>query len=90
MDFADDGLQAHEKALAKKYDLILMDVKMPIMDGFTVTGLIRSVGITVPIIAITANALVGDREKCLEAGMDDYVSKPVSLTALTNTVLKYI
>ncbi len=80
VDTAVDGTEAIPLAKSKRYDAILMDVQMPKMDGYTATGLIRAlpgdVGKWVPIIAMTANALEGDRERCLAAGMDDYIAKP--------------
>lgn len=80
IDVARNGLEALELFKLKEYDLILMDIKMPVMDGLTATQKIReqeSSGEThIPIIAITANALEGDRENCLAAGVDDYIAKP--------------
>lgn len=75
-----NGDQAIRVVSQKNYDLILMDVQMPEVDGFTATKKIREMDPpknAVPIIAITAHALIGDREKCLEAGMNEYISKPV-------------
>jgi CheY-like chemotaxis protein len=77
------------------YDLVLMDVQMPEMDGFEATGVIRDPTSRVrnhdiPVIAMTAHAMKGDREKCLEAGMDDYVSKPVTALALNKTLEKHL
>ncbi len=80
---AKDGKEAFDKMTGDRYDLILMDINMPEMDGYTVTRKFRALApeesntpIDVPIIAVTANALKGDKEKCLDAGMDDYMAKP--------------
>lgn len=81
-DIAENGEEAIEMVSSKKYDLVFMDMEMPIMDGLDATRGIRSKKETLPfnpkIIAMTANALPGYREKCLEAGMDDFVTKPIS------------
>ena len=78
---ADDGQQALELLEAKTFDVMLMDVEMPEMDGLDATESIRDAkadtGAHVPIIAMTAHAMKGDRERCLEAGMDDYIAKPI-------------
>jgi two-component system, sensor histidine kinase and response regulator len=89
---ASDGLQALNVLERESFDVILMDVQMPGMDGFEVTGRIRkreeNTGSHQQIIAMTAHALAGDRERCLEAGMDDYVAKPIHRTELTETLNK--
>jgi PAS domain S-box-containing protein len=77
-DVAENGKEAVEAVKKGCYDLILMDVQMPEMDGLEATRTIRKAGFDLPIIAMTANAMKGDREKCLEAGMNDYLSKPVN------------
>jgi GAF domain-containing protein/CheY-like chemotaxis protein len=83
-DVASNGLEAVESIERQKYDVILMDVQMPEMDGLDATREIRQLGnITQPhIIAMTANAMEGDREACLAAGMDDYISKPIRVDEL--------
>jgi PAS domain S-box-containing protein len=76
-DLTTNGKEALDAALAKPYDVILMDMQMPVMDGLEATRLLRSAGSKAHIIALTANALEGDRESCLAAGMDDYLAKPI-------------
>jgi CheY-like chemotaxis protein len=85
-----NGLEALEAVKRKNYDVILMDIQMPIMDGIECTQKIRQKQGTQPvIIAMTANAMAGDREKCIQAGMDDYISKPVKLEDLVNLLKKW-
>src|SRR5690606_23840458 len=74
-------------------DIVLMDCQMPVMDGFEATGLIRkleSEKSMVPIIAITANAMSKDKERCVHAGMNDYMSKPVDIHELKEKLLKWL
>jgi len=91
---ADNGQLAVEAAKSKEFDVILMDVQMPDMDGFEATKLIREkeklTGSHIPIIAMTAHAMKGDRERCLDAGMDDYVSKPIDRDLLFNVIAKRV
>ena len=89
-DFASNGLEAVESIERQTYDVILMDVQMPDMDGLDATRKIRRLTqVTQPhIIAMTANAMEGDREMCLAAGMNDYVSKPIRVNELVDALLK--
>ncbi len=91
VDVAVDGKEAVEMWGANDFDLILMDVQMPEMDGLQATRLIREreseSNQHIPIVAMTANAMQGDREECLAAGMDGYVSKPFRKRELLNAVL---
>ena len=82
VDIATNGREAVKKALALKYDLIFMDCQMPEMDGLESATAIRSLRLKTPIVALTANAMPGDRARCMTAGMDDYISKPVKVTEL--------
>jgi CheY-like chemotaxis protein len=89
-DIAPNGNDVLEMVSEKKYDLILMDVQMPEMDGLEATRMIRLCLSTQPvIIAMTANAMNGDRDACLAAGMDDYLSKPVNLNELVELLEKW-
>ena len=87
---ADDGRIAVDMALAEPYDLILMDMQMPNMNGYDATRELRKKGCKTPIIAVTANAMIGDEDKCLEAGCDGYLSKPIDRTKLGEVVGRYI
>jgi signal transduction histidine kinase/DNA-binding response OmpR family regulator len=90
-DVAVDGTQAVESASATEYDLIFMDCQMPEMDGFEATARIRGLGGRhVPIVALTANATSADRDRCLAAGMDDYLAKPVRSSSILATLLKWL
>jgi CheY-like chemotaxis protein len=91
---AADGRQALERLETESFDLVLMDVQMPEMDGFEATEAIRkkegATGRHLPIVAMTAHAMRGDRERCLAAGMDGYVSKPIIAEELFRVVEKVI
>jgi CheY-like chemotaxis protein/HPt (histidine-containing phosphotransfer) domain-containing protein len=91
---ADNGALAVSKVEAHPFDVVLMDLQMPVMDGLTATAAIRererSGGRRTPIVALTANALKGDRERCLEAGMDDYLTKPIRKEPLAEALQKWM
>ncbi len=88
IEIAKDGREAVEQATAGNFDVILMDLQMPEMDGFEATAAIRSDPrmSRVPIVALTAHAMSGDRERCLAAGMSDYLAKPLDLQQLIEVV----
>jgi signal transduction histidine kinase/ActR/RegA family two-component response regulator len=94
VELAENGQQALEKLERASYDIVLMDMQMPIMDGLTATRLLRQreqqTGHHQVVIALTANAMQTDRELCLEAGMDDYLSKPLTLDALQVMLLRWV
>jgi CheY-like chemotaxis protein len=90
-DIAANGLEVLEALQRQQYDVVLMDVQMPNMDGVEATQQIRDIwppNEQPTIVAMTANALTGDREKYLQAGMDDYISKPVRIQELMDTLMK--
>jgi PAS domain S-box-containing protein len=89
---AHNGIEAIDIVRQTKVDMILMDIQMPKLDGFSATREIRNIQSIsgVPIIAMTAYALSGDKEKCLSAGMDDYISKPIDFEEIKGKIIKYI
>ncbi|CAD5932147.1 putative 104,1 kDa protein in hypE 3'region [Planktothrix rubescens] len=90
-DIANNGLEVLELLKKQSYDIILMDMQMPEMDGLTATKMIRESSQTQPwIIAVTANVLERDRQKCLEVGMNDYLSKPIMIEDFNHAISKYL
>ena len=89
---AENGAEAVEIASSREFDIIFMDWRMPEMDGIEATAVIRSLKtpVRVPIIAVTANAMTGDREICLRAGMDDYLTKPVASEGLKQMLERFV
>jgi CheY-like chemotaxis protein/anti-sigma regulatory factor (Ser/Thr protein kinase) len=90
LDIAGDGRQVVERALAGDYDLVLMDMQMPELDGVQATALLRAAGYGRPIVALTANATGGDRERCLAAGCDDFLAKPIHRQEFFDVVARYL
>ena len=90
IDTASNGREAIEKLGTSDYDIILMDIQMPVMNGLDAAENIREMeagtGQHIPIVAITANAMLGDRERCISAGIDDYISKPFQPGALIEKI----
>ncbi len=92
-ELANNGREALERMALTAYDLILLDCQMPVMDGYEAATRIRqgeTNGTRVPVVALTAHAMSGDRERCLAAGMDDYLTKPLQLEALKQTLDRWI
>jgi CheY-like chemotaxis protein len=88
---AENGQVAVALAQGQEFDLVLMDLQMPVMNGYVATALLRQqLGLTVPIIALTANAIEGEQGKCLAAGMNDYLTKPFQETSLVKMVYNWL
>ena len=92
VDLAENGAEAVRMARENDYDVVLMDMQMPVMDGIEATRILRSDARfqTLPIIAMTANALVSDRELCLEAGMNDHIAKPIDPDQLFGVLMRWV
>ena len=86
VEIAEDGCQAVEKAQSGLFDLILMDINMPAMDGYEATRMLRSLGYERPILALTANAMTEDAARCLQAGCNDHLTKPIDQLRLIRAV----
>ena len=84
-----DGQDALSKLTGQRINLIISDVNMPNMDGYRLTQRIRQLGLTLPVVGVTANALAEEKQRCLESGMDSCLSKPVTLDVLKQTLTVY-
>lgn len=94
-DLAENGQEALDLIKLQRYDLILMDCQMPVLDGYEAVRILRGQelaghGARIPVVALTAHAAVGEREKCLSAGMDDFLSKPISRPELAKTLARWL
>ncbi|HEY8269384.1 MAG TPA: response regulator [Pseudobdellovibrionaceae bacterium] len=90
IDFANNGIEGLEKALTKNFDIVLMDIQMPEMDGYEATTKLRQQGYQRPIIALTAHAMKEEREHCLNVGMSDFLTKPINRSLLISQILNYL
>lgn len=90
IEIAANGAEALERMAHGNFDLVLMDCQMPVMDGYEATARLRASGVTIPIIAMTANVMQGDKEKCLAAGMNDFLGKPLSPEYMYATLDKWL
>lgn len=90
LTFAENGQQAIDKALSKPYDLIFMDMQMPVMGGLEATKKLRQASYELPIVALTANAMKSDHDMCINAGCDGFLTKPINREHLFHTIYKYL
>jgi len=89
-DLVFNGIQAIESLKKQSYDMVLMDIQMPEMDGYSATKQIREeLKSNIPVVAMTAHAMSGEKEKCIKAGMNDYISKPIDEEILFDIIQKY-
>ena len=86
----ENGRRAVEEIMRQSFDMIFMDIQMPEVDGYEATRLIRQKGITTPIIAVTANASIKEKDNCLQAGCDDYIPKPICNEVLIKAIRKHM
>ncbi|OWP85572.1 hybrid sensor histidine kinase/response regulator, partial [Flavobacterium covae] len=87
---AENGIIGVEKYIESSPDLILLDIQMPLMNGYEVSLEIRKTDPNIPIVALTAGTIRGEKEKCLEVGMNDYISKPIDKEFFEVTILKWL
>ncbi|MGB5583742.1 MAG: ATP-binding protein [Gammaproteobacteria bacterium] len=90
VDTAENGEEGYQKALASDYQLILMDLSMPVMDGLTATGLLRDQGVDLPIIALSAHAMGDVEQKCIAAGFTGFISKPIEIDTLLSVAAEHL
>jgi signal transduction histidine kinase len=90
VDIASDGREAIDKALRHTHDIVLLDMQMPVMDGYTAARVLRESGFSKPIIALTANAMNSERSRCIEAGCDDFHPKPIDRPILIELISNYV
>ena len=92
VDIAGDGAAALRMLQRERYDVVLMDLQMPVMDGLTATRRIREMntGFRLPIVAMTANVMLEERQRCLAAGMDDFVAKPIDPDELLGVLQRWV